>query len=85
LKRKAAIRKYGKAVTMRTKKLIKKTLAIIPAESIPVIGTVVICGTAYEIYAACQNLLDVEDLYSEFKLEGNHDNFFMSSVCEQFL
>jgi len=85
VKKKAAIRRYGKAVTLRTKKLIKRTLANIPAESLPVIGTaVVLGGTAYEIYAACQNLLDIEDLYSEFQVEGGSGNSFINTVCKAY-
>ena len=85
MKQKAAVKRYAKAVTLRTKKLVKKTSASIPAESIPVIGVAaVVGGTAYEIYIACQNLEDIEILYSEFQVESKPDNSFMSKVCESY-
>lgn len=85
-RRKAAIRHYGHSATLRTKRLIKKTLAAIPAESVPILGTAVIVGgSAYEIYTACQNLKDIEVLYSEFQVEGSPENSFMSKVCNRVL
>ena len=84
--RKATIRRYGKAVTLRTKKLIKRTLASIPAESIPVIGTaVVVGGTAYEIYAACQNLKDIQQLLQEFGVGKSGESGIMEQVCQKIL
>ena len=84
--RKATIRRYGKAVTLRTKRLIKRTLASIPAESIPFIGTaVMIGGTAYEIYVACENLKDIQQLQQEFDVGKSGESGIMEQVCQKIL
>jgi len=86
LQRKSALKRYGKSATLRTKQLIKKTLATIPAESIPVIGTaVVVGGTAYEIYVACENLKDIQQLQQEFGVGESTENKIMEAVCQQYL
>jgi hypothetical protein len=84
LQRKSAIKRFGKSVTLRTKQLIKKTLAAIPAESIPVIGTaVVVGGAAYEIYVACENLKDIQQLQQEFEVGESTENGIMETICQQ--
>jgi hypothetical protein len=84
LQRKSAIKRFGKSVTLRTKQLIKRTLAAIPAESIPVIGTaVVVGGTAYEIYVACENLKDIQRLQQVFGVGEWTENGIMETLCQQ--
>ena len=54
-KRKAATRKFGTRLASRTKRIAAKSIATIPAESIPFIGVgVLIADTGYELYAACE-------------------------------
>jgi hypothetical protein len=49
LKRKAATRKFGTRLASRTKRVAAKSIAAIPAESIPFIGVaVLIAETGYE-------------------------------------
>jgi hypothetical protein len=43
-----------------------KSIAAIPAESIPFIGVaVLIADTGYELYAACETVRDLDQLYSD--------------------
>ena len=54
VKRKAATKRFGKRLASRTKRVAAKSIAAIPAESIPLIGVaVLIADTGYEVYAAC--------------------------------
>jgi hypothetical protein len=52
IKRKAAIRKFGTRLATRTRRVAAKSIAAIPAESIPFIGVaVLIADTGYKLYA----------------------------------
>jgi hypothetical protein len=54
-RRKAATRNFGTRLASRTKRVAAKSIAAIPAESIPFIGVaVLIADTEYELYAACE-------------------------------
>jgi hypothetical protein len=68
-KRRNAAKHFGKRLVAWTKRLAAASLAAIPAESKPIIGvSVLISGTAYELYAACESLRDLEQLYAEMDL-----------------
>ena len=46
-----------------------KSIAAIPAESIPIIGVaVLIADTGYELYAACETMRELDELYLELGL-----------------
>jgi hypothetical protein len=48
----------------RTKRVASKTIAAIPAESIPFIGVaVLVADTGYERYAACETVRNLDQLY----------------------
>ena len=67
-----------KSIQGRTKRLAATTIAGLPAEAIPFIGTAAIVGSAaYEINAACDTMIDLHELDVVF----NPDNEFDSSVC----
>jgi len=67
--RKLATRKFGTKVTRRTKKLAATTLAEIPGEAIPLLGIpILLAATAYEIKPACENLDDLDQLYSSMEM-----------------
>jgi hypothetical protein len=63
LKRKAATRRFGTRLASRTKRVAAKSIAAIPAESIPLLGVAVIIARVSSIYLAhtisrsCQILL----------------------------
>jgi uncharacterized membrane protein YbhN (UPF0104 family) len=81
-RRKAAAKRFGTRLVNRTKRLAAASLAAIPAESIPFIGvSVLIAGTAYEIYAACESLRDLEQLYAEMDLADGVPEDVMHNIC----
>ena len=66
IKRKAATRKFGTRLANRAnraKRVAAKSIAAIPAESIPLIGVaVLIADTGYELYAACETVRELDQL-----------------------
>ena len=86
LKRKAATRKFGSRLTSRTKRVAAKSLAAIPAESIPFIGVgVLIADTGYELYAACESMRDLDELYSSLGIPDEMSDDAMHGVCNPHL
>ena len=82
-KRKAATRKFGKRLASRTKRVAAKSIAAIPAESIPFIGVaVLIADTGYELYAACETVKDLDQLYSDLGMKNEPPDDVMHSVCQ---
>ena len=66
IKRKAATRRFGTRLASRTKRVAATSIAAIPAESIPFLGVaVLIADTGYELYAACETVSDLDQLYVE--------------------
>lgn len=86
LKRKAATRKFGTRLASRTKKVAAKSIAAIPAEAIPFIGVaVLIADTSYELYAACQNLRDLDQLYLELEMSEEIPDDAVHAACNPAL
>jgi hypothetical protein len=82
-KRKAATRRFGTRLTTRTKRVAAKSIAAIPAESIPFIGVaVLIADTGYELYAACETIRDLDQLYSDLGIADGTPDDVMHSVCD---
>ena len=80
--RKVATRKFGTKVTKRTKKLVATTLAEIPGEAIPLLGIpILLAATAYEIKLACENLDDLDQLYSDMGIVDETPDDVLHSVC----
>ena len=85
-KHKDAAKHFGKRLANRTRRLAAASLAAIPAESIPFIGvSVVLAGTAYELYSACESLRDLEKLYREMDLADEVPDDVMASICDPVL
>jgi hypothetical protein len=83
LKRKAATRKFGARLTSRTKRVAAKSIAAIPAESIPFIGVaVLIADTGYELYAACETVRDLDEFYVELGMADEVPDDVMHSACD---
>ena len=81
--RKAATRKFGTRLTTRTKRVAAKSIAAIPAESIPFIGVaVLIADTGYELYAACETVRNLDQLYADLGMEDETLEDVMRSVCD---
>jgi hypothetical protein len=83
INRKAATRKFGTRLATRTKRVAAKSIAAIPAESIPFIGVaVLIADTGYELYAACETVRDLDQLYSDLRMTDETAKDAMHSVCD---
>ena len=83
---KAATRKFGTRLASRTKRVAAKSIAAIPAESIPFIGVaVLIADTGYELYAACETIRDLDQLYSDLGTVDEAPGDAMHSVCDPTL
>ena len=85
-KRMEAAKHFGKRLVARTRRIAAASLAAIPAESIPFIGvSVTIAGAGYELYAACESLRDLEQLYLEMDLAKKVPGDVMSAICKPVL
>ena len=85
-KRKAATRKFGTRLAGRTKRVAAKSIAAIPAEAIPFLGVaVLIADTGYELYAACETVSDLDQLYSDMGMADEAPDDVMHSVCHPTL
>ena len=63
-----------------------KSIAAIPAESIPFLGVaVLIADTGYELYAACETVRDLDQLYSDLGMVDEIPDDVMHSVCDSEL
>jgi hypothetical protein len=60
-----------------------KSIAAIPAESIPFIGVaVLVADTGYELYAACETVRDLDQLYSDLGMADETQDDILQSVCD---
>ena len=83
VKRKAAVRKFGNRLSVRTKRVATRSIAAIPAEAIPYLGiAVLITGTAYELYEACQSIKDLEELYGDLGMDEAPPEDAMTAACD---
>jgi hypothetical protein len=72
-----------KGLATRTKRVAAKSIAAIPAESIPFIGVaVLIADTGHELYAACQTVRDLDRLYANLGMADEAPDEVMHSVCD---
>ena len=83
--RKAATKRFGTRLANRTKRVAAKSIAAIPAESVPFLGVAVLIADAvYELYAACETMRDFQ-LYSDMGMADETPNDVMHSVCHPTL
>ena len=83
IKRKAATRRFGTRLASRTKRVAAKSIAAIPAESIPFIGlAVLIADTGYELYAACETVTELDQLYLDLGMAEEVPDDAVHSVCD---
>lgn len=83
LNRKAATRRFGTRLASRTKRVAAKSIAAIPAESIPFLGVaVLIADTSYELYAACETVSDLDQLYADLGIEDMATDDALHTVCD---
>jgi hypothetical protein len=73
----------GNRLATRTKRVAAKSIAAIPAESIPFIGVaVLIADTGYELYAACETVKDLDQLYSDLGMADDTPDDVLHSVYD---
>jgi hypothetical protein len=81
-KRKAATRRFGTRLASRTKRVAAKSIAAIPAESIPFLGAaVLIADTGYELYAGCETMRDLDELYVALGVHDEAPDDVVDTVC----
>jgi hypothetical protein len=69
--------------TAKTTRVAAKNIADIPAESIPFIGVaVLLVDTGYELYAACETVRDLDQLYVDLGMLDEAPDDVMHSVCD---
>jgi hypothetical protein len=72
-----------KGLTTRAKRVAAKSIAAIPAESIPfIVVAVLIADTGYELYAACETVRDLDQLYSDLGMAEEAPDDAVHSVCD---
>ena len=86
IKRKAAAKRFGKRLTSRTNRVAAASVAAFPEEAIPFLGvTLLIAGTSYELYEACNSMKDLDELYSDMGMADETPNDVLHSVCDPSL
>ncbi len=81
--RKLATRRFGTRLTARTKRVAAKSIAAIPGEAIPFLGVaVLVADTGYELYAACETVKDLDQLYTDLDMNDEIPEDTLHSVCE---
>ena len=69
-------------MAVSTKRVAAKSIAAIPAESIPFLGVaVLIADTGYELYAACETMRELDELYLELGVQEKVSGNGMHTVC----
>lgn len=82
IKRKAATRRFGTRLASRTKRVVGKSIAAIPAEAVPFLGVaVLVADTGYEIYAACETMHDLDTLYVELGMADETPDDALQTAC----
>ena len=86
VKRKAATRRFGARLTSRTRRVAAESIAAIPGEAIPFFGvTLLIAGTSYELYEACNSIKDLDLLYADMGMADETPDEVLRSVCNPAL
>jgi len=81
-KRKAVTRKFGNRITARTKRVAAASVAAIPGEAIPFLGIgILVAGTAYELYEACESMKDLDELYAGLGMADEVPGDAVREVC----
>lgn len=80
--RRQATRRFGNSLIARSRRVAARSIAAIPAESLPYVGVAaIIAGTGYELYAMCQTLNDLDTLYQDLGIGEQVPEDSMSALC----
>ena len=82
-KRKAATRRFGTRLASRTRRVAAESIAAIPGGAIPLLGlSLLIAGTSYELYEACNSIKDLDELYLDMGMADETPDDVLHSVCD---
>jgi len=83
IKRKAAARRFGTRLTSRTKRVAVESIAALPGEAVPYLGiSLLIAGTTYELYEACNSIKDLDQMYAEMGMKSEIPDDVLRTVCD---
>lgn len=83
LQRKAAARRFGQSLVSRSRRVAARSVATIPVESVPYIGVAaIVAGTAYELYAMCETLTELEQLYLQMGVDDEVPPDVLERLCQ---
>jgi len=78
----AAVKRMGNRLALRSKRMAVRTMASIPAKTIPILGaTLIVGGVIWELKDLCDGLRDVEELYDELEIDEPVDESALQVVC----
>ena len=81
--RRVVAKQFGNKLVARTKRVAAAGVAAIPAESLPIIGiSVVVAGTAYELYEACESMKDLKELYAGLDIAEDLPGDVLGYICK---
>lgn len=81
--KKLLVKQAGANIRKRTLKSAAVNVGSMAGEAIPYAGLAVIVGaTGYELKLACENLLDLEHLYSDLGIDDEADRSAVEKVCD---
>ncbi|MDO8860852.1 hypothetical protein Q6D67_03975 [Haliea sp. E1-2-M8] len=76
------IQATGTAIRQRTVQSAAANVGSLPAGAVPYLGWAVVVGvTGYELMLACENLRDLNTLYTDFGIEGGTSDESMAFIC----
>ena len=65
-----------------TKRVAAASVAAIPGEAIPFLGVgILIAGTAYELYEACESMKDLDEIYAGLGMDEEVPGDVVREVC----
>ncbi|MEQ8802325.1 hypothetical protein [Haliea sp.] len=79
----ARIQATGTAIRQRTMQSAAANVGSLPAGAVPYLGWAVVVGvTGYEMMLACENLRDLDALYTDFGIEGGTSAEARAFICD---
>lgn len=79
----ARIQATGNAIRQRTVQSAAANVGSLPAGAVPYLGWAVVVGvTGYELALACENLRDLDMLYTDFGIDGGTSAETRAFICD---
>ncbi len=84
--RRNAVKRIGNRLTTRATRVATRKTATLPLKAVPLAGIgVLVGGTAWEVSMLCEDLKDINSLYSEFDIDPDSTDSAMGTVCNMDL